>query len=127
MIAQKLGNEDAALYRFTHPALQPTPPAGPPPALSNTVIERDPSLHFSQRATGQQDPSSSATSQQRVQQPDTRHASAISSENHSKPEISAGARKRSKAGLQYAAGNAKVPIMLAEIKVRRHLWALLLP
>ena len=118
MIAQKLGNEDAALYRFTHPAAQPTPAATPQPALSNTVIERDPSLHPSQRASGQHSPTSHVSAQRSMPQAESQQASQSSSQVSSPGGwVGAGTRKRSKAGLQYAAGNAKVPIMLAEIKV----------
>lgn len=121
MIAQKLGNEDAALYRFTHPAAAPpTPPATPRPALSNTVIERDPSLHPSQHVSSQHRPTSDATAQHSVQQADSQQAPVGSVQIPSKGGRGVGTRKRSKAGLQYAAGNAKVPIMLAEIKVCMH-------
>ncbi|KAL3135542.1 hypothetical protein ABBQ38_006019 [Trebouxia sp. C0009 RCD-2024] len=117
MIAQKLGNEDAALYRFTHPAPQPPPRATPPPALSNTVIERNPSLPPSQHAAQP----SKTTTQQGMQQ-SAPHPAAVGFSQTSSNEGMAGVhasdvpRKRSKAGVQYAAGNAKVPIMLAEIK-----------
>ena len=127
MIAQKLGNEDAALYRFTHPAAQPTPSATPLPALSNTVVERDPSLHPSQRASGLHKPTSHASAQQAgsKQQADSQQASKSSSHIPSQGGVGAGTRERSKAGLQYAVGNAKVPIMLAEIKVCLHSPAVL--
>lgn len=115
MIAQRLGNEDAALYRFTHPAAAPpTPPATPRPALSNTVIERDPSLHQPQHVSSQRRPTSDANPQHSVQQAESQQAPVPIP---SKERKSVGTRKRSQAGLQYAAGNAKVPIMLAEIKV----------
>ena len=115
MIAQKLGSEDAALYRFTHPAAAPpTPPATPQPALSNTVIERDPSLHQPQHVSGQHRPTSDVTAQHSMQQAERQQAPVTIP---SKEGMSVGTRKRSKAGLQYAAGSAKVPIMLAEIKV----------
>lgn len=125
MIAQKLGNEDAALYRFTHPAPQPPPRATPPPALSNTVIERNPSLPPSQHAAQP----SKTTTQQGMQQ-SAPHPAAVGFSQTSSNEGMAGVhasdvpRKRSKAGVQYAAGNAKVPIMLAEIKVSLDLRAL---
>ena len=125
MIAQKLGNEDAALYRFTHPAALPTPPATPPPALSNTVVERDPSLHSSQRASGLHKFTSHASAQQSVQQAGSQQTSKSSSHISSQGGVGAGTREQSKAGLQYAAGNAKVPIMLAEIKVCLHSRAVL--
>lgn len=116
MIAQKLGNEDAALYRFTHPTVQPT--ATPPPALSNTVIERNPSLPPSHHAAQ----TASNISTQGLQQSGTQEAF-VGSTHPPRQEGGSGVgashlpRKQSKAGVQYAAGNAKVPIMLAEIKV----------
>lgn len=125
MIAQKLGNEDAALYRFTHPAPQPSPAATPPPALSNTVIERNPSLPPSQHAAQ----TSKTTTRQGLQQSAPHQASVSSSQTPSKEGMVSVAapdlpRKRSKADVQYAAGNAKVPIMLAEIRVSFRLYQL---
>ena len=115
MIAQKLGNEDAALYRFTHPVKpdQPLVPA-PKPALSNTVVERDPSQKASQH------PSQLLPSH--VAPPEAGPPQAPSQQHQGKVKSSVGSashppRKRSNAVPQYAAGNAKTPIMLAEIKV----------
>ena len=117
MIAQKLGNEDAALYRFTHPVAQPTPPVTPQPALSNMVIERDPSPHPSQHASEAHKPTHHAGAQQSMHRAESQQASKSSSQVPSQEGLGAGTRKQSKPGLQYAAGDAKVPIMLAEIKV----------
>lgn len=122
MVAQKLGNEDAALYRFTHPTL-PNPPAKahPRPALSTTVVERN---------TSAQGPSSAPNkvslpdTQQTIQKVGERQTSAEagSSQSTSKQPADVGSpsrqpRKQTKPAEQYAAGNAKVPIMLTEIKV----------
>ena len=142
MIAQKLGNEDAALYRFTHPVLQPNPPATPPPALSNTVVERNPSLPGSQRVTQASttpmqtsktttETSQSTTTQQGLQQSRPQQAPVSSAESPSREGTgAAGApdlpRKQPKAGVQYAAGNAQLPIMLAEIKVSLQSYSLTL-
>ena len=106
MIAQKLGNEDAALYRFTHP-IQPAQPVTPPPppALSNTVVERDPSGGATKQPL--QQPSLSQPPRARPTQP---LGARLGAPSHPP-------RKGAKSGPQYAAGNAKTPIMLAEIKV----------
>lgn len=115
MIAQKLGNEDAALYRFTHPVKpdQPLVPA-PKPALSDTVVERNPSQKASQHPS-QLPPSHDALPQAGalqlpLQRPQNEVKGGVGSASHPP-------RKGSKAAPQYAAGHAKNPIMLAEIKV----------
>ncbi|KAL0032891.1 hypothetical protein WJX77_005051 [Trebouxia sp. C0004] len=114
MIAQKLGNEDAALYRFTHPVKpdQPLVPA-PKPALSDTVVERNPSPKASQSPSqlppSHDAPSRAAASQTPSKQPEDKVKDSVGSASHAP-------RKGSKAAPQYAAGNAKNPIMLAEIK-----------
>lgn len=114
MIAQKLGNEDAALYRFTHP-VKPDQPmtAASKPALSNTVVERDPSQKDSQNIpkteTTKPQPSQLQNSQSSVQQ-SSKGKAGIAGPSHPP-------RKGSQAGPQYAAGSAKTPIMLAEIQV----------
>ncbi len=109
MIAQKLGNEDAALYRFTHPVKpeQPMVPAQKP-ALSDTVVERDPSLKPSHK------PSPHVHSQmqpaQKPLQQSGKGQGSIGGASHPP-------RKGAIIAPQYAAGSAKTPIMLAEIKV----------
>ncbi|DBA66827.1 TPA: hypothetical protein ACH3X2_001963 [Trebouxia sp. C0005] len=116
MIAQKLGNEDAALYRFTHPVKpdQPLVPA-PKPALSDTVVERDPSpnpsQHPSQLPPSQDAPSQAGPLQTPSQQLQDKAKGKMGSASHPP-------KKGTKAAPQYAAGNAKNPIMLAEIKER---------
>ena len=115
MIAQKLGNEDAALYRFTHPVKpdQPLVPA-PKPALSDTVVERDPlqkaSQHRSQLPLSQEALPQAGALQPPLQQSRDKVEGGVGSASHAP-------RKGTKAAPQYAAGNAKNPIMLAEIKV----------
>lgn len=115
MIAQKLGNEDAALYRFTHPVKpdQPLVPA-PKPALSDTVMERDPlpkaSQHPSQLPPPHDAPPQAGPSQTPLQQLQHKLNGGVGSASHPP-------RKGTKAAPHYAAGNAKTPIMLAEIKV----------
>ncbi len=115
MIAQKLGNEDAALYRFTHPVKpdQPLVPA-PKPPLSDTVVERDPlqkaSQHPSQFPPSHDAPSKAGASQPPSQQTQDKVKGSVGNASHLPS-------KGTKAAPQYAAGNAKNPIMLAEIKV----------
>ena len=141
MMAQKLGNEDAALYRFTHPPF-PTPPATPtrPPALSNTVVERNPSAQSisptssqqqhqqqhqqQQQQQQQQDSSASGDKQARPGADRLQAASGVGSQAVIKRQVGLGAashppRRQAKATQQYAAGSAKIPIMLAEIKVSK--------
>jgi hypothetical protein len=117
MIAQKLGNEDAALYRFTHPVKpdQPLVPT-PKPALSNTVVERDPLQKASQHPSQlpplyvAPPPPQARPPQAPLQQHQGGVKSSVGSASHPP-------RKGTNAAPQYAAGNAKTPIMLAEIKV----------
>ena len=133
MIAQKLGNEDAALYRFTHPT-PPTPPAKSHPqvAFFNTVVERDPSAkNPSQTASNSHKDSSPSATQKTMQRAGDHKASPkpSSSQSASKPSAGVGSlshhpRKQTMPPQQYAAGNAKVPIMLAEIKVNTPLHIL---
>lgn len=127
-IAQKLGNEDAALYRVTH-AAQPDPPLTAPrapPALSDTVVEHEPSQPLQHSATNGQ--SSAKPGLQRPAQPVkatgeptadvglqlNQENGAVRSNLHL---VSHPPKKGSKAGPLYAAGSSKVPIMLAAIQV----------
>lgn len=111
MIAQKLGNEDAALYRFTHPVKPDQPVASAAkPALSNTVVERNPSQKASHQTPLTSEPQAKAS---QLQHPDS------SVQQLGKVGIVGPShlpRKGSQAGAHFAAGNAKTPIMLAEIK-----------
>ena len=117
MIAEKLGNEDAALYRFTHPVqpAQPVIPA-PKPALSDTVLERNPYKRPPQQPSHLSEPH--LTSSQSTVQMSANSQPGIGGPSHPP-------RKGSKAAPQYAAGSAKTPIMLAIIKVQQCVQLLL--